>query len=381
MKTNIFKSYRWKMLWYVILSGILSIVFTVLLLFIALSLCDISDTIRSFFAELYNTFGIVIPGLAVIIASYIISFFIVTSKTVRYLGKISNSVDQIANGNLDVTVPIRGHDEFSQLAEDINNMAEQLRYSFDSQRSAEQAKSELITSVAHDLRTPLTSVIGYLQLLNDENDLPPEAVQRYVSVAYKKSLKLERLIDDLFDYTRYGNSGMVIRHDHIDLSELLIQLAEEYYPIFQSAGMMCRMHVARKMYIEGDGDLLARVFDNLFNNAIKYGVDKLGCDVYAERHNNYAVVRVVSYGETISPEKLDRIFEKFYRVEQSRSENTGGTGLGLPIARSIVMLHNGSIDVESSNGRTVFTVCLPLSVAEDNKIKGSNKVKNNTKQN
>lgn len=369
------------MLWYVILSGILAVLFTLMLILIALILCSISVTIRDFFDGIYHTFGIVIPSLSAMIPSYIISFFIVTSKTVRYMGKISHSVDQIAKGNLDITVPIRGHDEFSQLAEDVNHMTEQLRYSFERQRNAEQAKSELITSVAHDLRTPLTSVIGYLQLLNDENDLPPEAVQRYVSVAYKKSLKLERLIDDLFDYTRYGSSGMVIRQDHIDLSELLIQLAEEYYPIFQSAGMMCRMHVARKMHIEGDGDLIARVFDNLFNNAIKYGVDKLGCDVYAERHNNYAVVRVVSYGETIAPDKLDRIFEKFYRVEQSRSENTGGTGLGLPIARSIVMLHNGSIDAESSNGRTVFTVCLPLSVAESNQTRVSNRAKNITKKN
>lgn len=354
------------MLWYVVLSGILSTTITISLLVITLFLCDTFEPIRSFFSDVYDIFGIIIPGIVTIIIVYIISFFIVTSKTVRYMGTISNSVKQIANGNLDITVPIKGHDEFSQLAKDINNMAEQLRHSFESQHDAEQTKSELITSVAHDLRTPLTSVIGYLQLLNDESDLPPEAVQRYVSVAYNKSLKLERLIDDLFDYTRYGNSGMVIRHDHIDLSELLIQLAEEYYPIFQNANMMCRMHVARKMHIEGDGNLLARVFDNLFNNAIKYGVDKLGCDVYAERHNNYAVVRVVSYGETISSENLDKIFDKFYRVEQSRSEKTGGTGLGLPIARSIVMLHNGSIDAESCNGRTVFTVCLPLSFSEGN---------------
>ena len=141
---------------------------------------------------------------------------------------------------------------------------------------------------------------------------------------------------------------------------MLVQLAEEYYPVFQSAGMVCRLNIQSHILVSGDGDLLARVFDNLFNNAIKYGKDGKICDVYAEKRDNTAIFHVISYGEEIPNEKLERIFDKFYRVEQSRSQEHGGTGLGLPIARSIIRLHGGEIFASSSNGRTIFSVVIPV---------------------
>ncbi len=348
------------MLWYMMLSLMIAVLVAIFTILGILVLSDFFEPVERFFAGLYNSVGPLAPSIAYIIAVFITTFFILSIKTTRYIDEISRSVNIIAKGDLDISVPVKGHDEFSVLAQNINGMTEQLRYSFAKQKEMEENKAELITNVAHDLRTPLTSIIGYLQLINDEKEITQETTKKYASIAYNKSLKLQRLIDDLFDYTRYGNSGMTIKHDNIDMSGLLVQLAEEYYPVFQSAGMVCRLNIQSHILVSGDGDLLARVFDNLFNNAIKYGKDGKICDVYAEKQDNTAIFHVISYGEEIPNEKLERIFDKFYRVEQSRSQEHGGTGLGLPIARSIIRLHGGEIFASSSNGRTVFSVIIPV---------------------
>ncbi|MBR6407782.1 MAG: HAMP domain-containing histidine kinase [Clostridia bacterium] len=356
--SRLFYTFRWRMVGYMMLSAIISIAASVVFVVIILLVRRVWDWLDSAVRVIYNTMGAVLPTVLLIILLTIVLFFYFCTGAIRYINEISRSVNRIAKGDLAITVPIKSHDEFGELAQNINDMTEQLRRSAIQQREAEQTKSELITSVAHDLRTPLTSIIGYLQLINDEPGLSQETIRRYVSIAYNKSRSLERLIEDLFDYTRFGNSEIGIRHNIIDMCGLLTQLADECYPLFQNAGMKCVLHLDDPILISGDGDLLARVFDNLFNNAIKYGEGK-DCDVYAQKQNGKAVFRVVSHGKEIPKDKLDRIFDRFYRVEQSRSSKYGGTGLGLPIARSIIHLHGGSINVTSENGETAFIVELP----------------------
>ena len=232
----------------------------------------------------------------------------------------------------------------------------------DTDYTYEDVKNELITSVAHDLRTPLTSIIGYLYLALTKEELEEEKKKRYIEIAYDKSKRLEKLLEDLFRYTKYSTDEVRIQNQPIDFVKFMEQMMEEFYPNFQDAGLMYEFHTEiDKAYIMADGELLARAVGNLVSNAIKYGKDGKIIKVYIKQCANYVSLSILNYGPLIPQENLAHIFERFYRVENSRSEQTGGSGLGLAIAKQIVTLHNGEIDVKSDYDGTVFEVRLKLS--------------------
>lgn len=293
------------------------------------------------------------------IGIFSLTFLLLQRKSLKYIGKIAVAVQNISEGDLNTEIEVLGDDEFSMIAANLNRMEADIRELMDKEREAERTKNELITNVAHDLRTPLTSIIGYLELLSKGVPLPPEMQQKYIEIVYTKAKRLEKLIEDLFGFTKVGKVSMNV--GTVDIVKLLGQLLEEFYPSFADKDLIYELvsNVPAKT-ITADGNLLARLFDNLINNAIKYGAEgkKVVVKIFAEEE--IVTVSVINYGYVIPADELPLIFNKFYRVEQSRSTTTGGTGLGLAIAKNIVDMHGGTIAVTSDLNGTVFTVKLKV---------------------
>lgn len=303
---------------------------------------------------LYVLLGIVLFSL---------SFLFLQRKTMKYMGEISRAMQNISEGDLNTAVEVIGDNELSEMAESLNKMAENIRELMDKEREAERTKNELITNIAHDLRTPLTSIIGYLELLSSSRQaaMTPELQQKYIDIAYTKAKRLEKLIEDLFGFTKMTYGKVSMKVGQVDMIKLLSQLLEEFYPSFADKNLTYELtsNVPVQM-ICADANLLARLFDNLINNAIKYGAEgkRILVDIHGEEE--LVTVSITNYGHVIPPEELPLIFNKFYRVEQSRSVTTGGTGLGLAIAKNVVDMHGGTIQVSSDLHGTVFTVKLKV---------------------
>ncbi|CUX67711.1 MULTISPECIES: sensor histidine kinase [Clostridia] len=315
------------------------------------------------FVEMLTSFDVVVILIYVVfgIGIFTVTFLLLQEKSMRYISRISDAMQSISQGDLNITVDIEGDDEFSVMAASLNKMVEDLRGLMDKEREAERTKNELITNIAHDLRTPLTSIIGYLELLSGETKLDPEVQKKYIGIAYVKTKRLEKLIEDLFGFTKLNYGKISMHVAKVDVVKLLSQLLEEFYPSFVDKNLSYELqsNVPAQM-ISADGNLLARLFDNLINNAIKYGADGKRILVKVHGSEELVTIQVINYGYVIPEEELPLIFNKFYRVEQSRSTNTGGTGLGLAIAKNIVDMHGGIIHVTSDLSGTVFTVKLQV---------------------
>ena len=223
---------------------------------------------------------------------------------------------------------------------------------------AEQRKNDLITYLAHDIKTPLTSVIGYLSLLNEYPDMPDEQKTKHISIALEKAYRLEDLVNEFFEITRYNLQTITLAKKDIDLYYMLAQLTEEMYPQLASHGKEAVIHAADNLTVYGDPDKLARAFNNILRNAVAYGEDNSVIDITANRKNDTIMIGFKNAG-SIPPDKLTTIFDKFYRLDEARSSDTGGAGLGLAIANEIIILHGGGIKAECKDGYTVFTVELP----------------------
>ncbi len=286
-------------------------------------------------------------------------FLLLQKRSLEYIRKLYEAMQNISEGDLNTEVEVIGDDEFSSMAASLNQMTQDIRSLMDKERESERTKNELITNIAHDLRTPLTSIIGYLELLSVDNSLPPEMEKKYIDIAYTKAKRLEKLIEELFGFTKLNCGKISMKVGQVDIIKLLSQLLEEFYPSFMEKNLVyeLRSNVPVKV-ITADGDLLARLFDNLINNAIKYGADGKRIIVDVEAEDTVVTVSVTNFGYVIPEKDLPLLFNKFYRVEHSRSAATGGTGLGLAIAKNIVDMHGGDIHVTSDLNGTVFTVKL-----------------------
>ena len=305
--------------------------------------------------------AVVLLYLILGILLFSVTFMILQEPYIRYISRISEAVQNISEGNLNTVIDVIGDDEFSSMGANLNHMAADIKKLMEKERESERTKNELITNVAHDLRTPLTSIIGYLELLAGNQQVPADMQHKYIEIAYGKSRRLQKLIEDLFGFTKL-NCGKIAMHvGQIDIVKLLGQLVEEAYPNFVEKGLSydLQSNVPAKI-INADGNLLARLFDNLIGNAIKYGADGKRVLVKIHAEGETVTVSVTNYGYVIPADELPLIFNKFYRVEQSRSSSTGGTGLGLAIAKEIVDMHGGTISVASDLNGTVFTVKLQV---------------------
>ena len=333
--------------------ALISMIATILIVSVAFSV------FRLYWMEMgINNMAILLIFALLIFTAF---FLLISYDTILYLKEIIIGIERMKNGDMSVELQVEGEDELAIIANSINEMRLRLAGEAMTKRIAEQTKDDLITNVAHDLRTPLTSIIGYLDLVKRDDILTPEQKNKYIGIVYDKAKSLENLIEDLFDYTRYEKDKFKIECSEFDLNQFMIQVVDEFYPSLTEKGLTCIQDFwPNELTVCCDGELLARAIGNLVNNAIKYGADGKQIEVYTKKKDNKAVIQVVNYGRIIPKEDLDKVFEKFFRVEGSRSLKTGGTGLGLAIAKNIIELHKGTIQADSGPAGTVFQVELPL---------------------
>lgn len=357
MKKDIINSYIMKMLMALLLAGIVTAVIEYLLI-IAM--------------EMHMNFapdGSLIPDdgmslemkVAIIVIWGIMIFYgcmlYVFRNHIRQMRHILDGIETIATGDLDTKISLDSVGELSGLANSLNHMTDQLRKLIEKERQREQMKNMLITSVAHDLRTPLTSTLGFLQLLREYPDMAPSDREHFTEIAYNKAARLETMVEDLFTYTKFQQADYQMNPEKLDVVKLLEQLLDEFSLTLEEEQMEYDLILhTTSLPLEADGKLLARLFENLIQNAIKYGKSGKRLTICVSETEEEARISIINYGEMIPKEELDLIFERFYRLEYSRNSCTGGNGLGLAIAQSIARLHGGEIFAFSTPKETTFQV-------------------------
>jgi two-component system sensor histidine kinase VanS len=283
------------------------------------------------------------------------------------LGRLTRLFDRVGAGVRQVVdetgEPVCLPRDLAPIQADLNSLQATLRQQQAQARKAEQRKNDLLVFLAHDLKTPLTSVIGYLTLLRDDPALTAEQRSRYTGIALDKALRLEALLGEFFDITRDSLHGHDAPADQVQLSLLLEQLADEFMPQLQEKQLHCVTHIQPRLTVPGQGDKLARVFDNVLRNAVSYSTPGGAVEIEAVSRAGRVVVTIRNQGLEIPEQELALIFQKFYRLDAARSTRTGGAGLGLAIAREIVEAHGGTIRAESNGQKTAFVIDLPASQA------------------
>lgn len=284
------------------------------------------------------------------------------------MNHIIGELHYIAQGHLDHRIPFRLKGNEQHVITSVNALVDSAVQSMDDERKIEKSKDELITNVSHDLRTPLTSIIGYLGLIEDKQYQNEGDILKYTHIAYEKAKQMKNLVDDLFEYTKVQQHGAPVNIMRVDLDQLLEQLTASFALEAERRGIEISSKVVpNPLMIEADPEKLGRVFNNLVANAFKYGNEASYIRITAHQEQANVVVKVANDGTPIPKEAQSHLFERFYRAEASRSRATGGTGLGLAIVKSIVDLHHGQVTVTSDENETAFIVTLPLKQEKLNK--------------
>lgn len=295
--------------------------------------------------------------VAAIAVLFLVIFRIYLNRFTKYFLEINSGMDALMQeGSEDISLS----PELSATEKKMNTIRHTLEKRKLDMQLAEQRKRDLVMYLAHDLKTPLASVIGYLNLLHDEREISEELKQKYLSISLDKAERLEELINEFFEIARFNLSDIVLQYSRINLTRLLEQLVYEFKPMFQEKNLSCKLEVSQEMMIKCDADKMQRVFDNLLRNAVRYSYEDTDIEILALEQDDNAVVQFVNHGDTIPEEKLERIFEQFYRLDAARSTANGGAGLGLAIAKEIVEAHGGTITAQSENEQIVFTVNIPM---------------------
>lgn len=306
-----------------------------------------------------NKMFFMIVGFLLLFALF---FYIALTKMTRYLDQVGDGIENIVSES---TEPIHLITELKPIEIRLNEIKATLKRQELESIESEKKKNDLVLFLAHDLKTPLTSIVAYLSMLDGHPDMPQEEREKYTHIALEKSIRLGELINEFFDITRYNLQNMELERVDINLSMMLEQLADELYGVLQGKHLSCEVDVEENLEVYGDPDKLARVFDNILRNAIAYCYEDTKIAIQAEKKKNDIEITFTNSGDRIPGDMLQTIFEKFYRVDNSRSSGTGGAGLGLAIAREIVELHGGKIRAKSDDIKTQFIVTLPSNNNEE----------------
>lgn len=317
-------------------------------------LYDLLDNIYELvFERAYFIF--IIFGITLIIVLSLL--YKLLNKIFSYVFAVSESADKLFDKNVEyINLP----PEMVEVEKKLNHFKTEAIKNERLARENEQKKDELIVYLAHDIKTPLTSMIGYLSLLSEIKDMTQEQRNRYIDIALDKSYRLEDLINELFDVARFNSEKIVLEKEEINLNLMLEQIADDFYPTLKEMNKKINFTSDEKTILYADPDKLSRVFNNLIKNAVNYSKENTDIDISILNKENQATVKITNKGKQIPKEKLDKIFEKFYRLDSSRTSKTGGSGLGLAIAKEIVELHGGRIYAESDMKETTFSVILPI---------------------
>lgn len=300
----------------------------------------------------YNRDIVVYVYIGIVLAVIIYKFI---SKYVNSINEVYNSLDLILKENNET---IKLPSEVNEFTEKLNDIKNDYITSKNNAKEAEQKKNDLIMYMAHDLKTPLTSIIGYLTLLNDEKNISKELQEKYLKIALDKSLRVEELTNQFFDITRYNLHSMPINKTELNITYLLKQLIDECYPMLEKNNLKCVLNAPDKVNYLGDGDKLARAFGNLLKNAISYSYKDTVIEINVIEELDKLYITFRNKGAKIPDYKLEKIFEKFYRGDESRTSSTGGAGLGLAITKEIIELHNGKISVKNDDEYIEFDIIL-----------------------
>ena len=302
---------------------------------------------------IYNKSIFVVGGFCIL---FLFFFYVSVGRLAKYLNDISDALEKTLNASDE---PILLVPELEPMAETLSTLKMKLKRREKQAAESEKRKNELVVYLAHDLKTPLTSVIAYLTMLDEQPDMSAEDRAKYTHITLEKAIRLEELINEFFDITRFNLQNIVLDKERLNLSILLEQLADESYGMLSEKNMTCAVDVEERLMFQGDPDKLARVFDNLLRNAAAYGYEGTQILIQARGGNGRITIIFTNEGPQIPQKKLEMIFEKFYRVDDARSSRTGGAGLGLAIAKQIVELHGGTISAASDSRNTRFIVSLP----------------------
>jgi len=354
---------KWKILLYVLLSLVLSAGASALLYLFVDNLyrSGKSSSLLPWIELVRSEIGTVPVMTSFVLFLFIVFYITFMTLFVRRISRITNTVQEMANGDLSKRIKVRSKDELGKLEHNINEMAEQLGRSMQDERVAQRRQTELITNVSHDLRTPLTSILGYLGLVEQDRYRDEVELRHYIHIAYEKAERLHLMIEDLFEYTRMSG-GAPLTVKPADLNELITQLYVHYRQPMEEVGLELQMKLPDSpIVIQADSLKLVRVLENLLTNAMKYGREGKCVEMLLLPQPQSVIIEVVNYGEPIPESDLPHVFERFYRVDKSRGDDASGSGLGLAIARAITELHGGSIRAFSDRKATRFVVELPRS--------------------
>lgn len=284
-------------------------------------------------------------------------FYCYWRKPWDYLDEVitaTQTVYEQNNHTIELSEPLR------EVEQQMNQIKMSVLLSQQAVKEAEEKNNELVMYLAHDIRTPLTTVIGYLSLLDEAPDMPTDQTAKYVGIALNKAERLELLINELFEITHYHSTMVQLKKAPVDIYALLAQVIEEFCPFLSARGNAAKVSGDDSLTITGDPEKLARVFSNLLKNAAAYSYPNTEISISAQRIGQNAVVAFKNCGQTIPEEQLKNIFEKFNRLDEARLSDTGGMGLGLSIAKEIVNLHGGEIIAQSNDETVSFIITLPV---------------------
>lgn len=301
----------------------------------------------------------------IFILVWVIGFLVITisfwRKTIGYATQMINSIEGLYGSDTDlVNLP----DELKDVEDRLNQIKYNSLRNQQLAREAEQRKNDLVVYLAHDLKTPLTSVIGYLTLLRDEQQISPELREKYLSISVEKAERLETLINEFFEITRFNLNEMVLETTKVNLTRMLEQITDEFKPMMLPKGLTCKVKAEKDILIHCDVKKLDRVFDNLIRNSINYSYENSEILITATLSEQVVTLKFRNHGDTIPEQKLNHIFEQFYRLDMARTTQSGGAGLGLAIAKEIIDFHGGSITAYSENDIIEFTIELPVELIE-----------------
>lgn len=313
--------------------------------------------LKTFLLEIIIVMGIVLMAIAMVYSNIVIG--IRTKKKLSDLSEMIKSYMSDEEQSVDV-FPV----EYSEISTQMAELKMNLQKHEQLLKEEVSRKNELLAYLAHDLKTPLTSVIGYLSLLNEAKDMPDKMQEKYIGITLRKSLRLEELINEFFEITRYNMMQITVDKEKIDLSYMLYQMADEFYPQLQKKKNTVKLDIDENIFITGDPDKLARVFNNILKNAIAYSYENTKIEISTKVYDEGVEISFLNRGKTISKDKLKTIFDKFVRLDEVRGTSTGGAGLGLAIAREIINLHGGNINATSENEMTTFSVFIPTEFSE-----------------
>ena len=318
---------------------------------------EVYNNFREFFYSITNVRTLIIPILIIWVIGTLVLLYRLLKKVFGYIDEVGKATEDLVNKDVEyIELP----DELEEIQKRMNHLKRESEKNEKLAKENEEKKDELIVYLAHDIKTPLTSMIGYLSILDEIDDMPKKKQKNYISIALDKSYRLEDLINELFDVARFNSEKIVLEKEELNLNLMMEQIIDDFYPTLREVNKSIKLNYDEPISINGDPDKLSRVFNNLIKNAISYSKEESEIVINLKKDNNNVIVEVINKGKQISKEKLSKIFEKFYRLDSARTSRTGGSGLGLAIAKDIVELHNGTIIAESNEEETTFRVTLPL---------------------